>query len=439
MVGYPEGPLDTDQPVRDLADVRREAMRAVLARLVVARVVAVPLFAGIIAAVCWLDPVPWRVTAAAALVGALAPLSAVEYWRWTRGLSTPDALPPNIVGMIWAQLGVVLVAGGLEGPLFPLIPVATLQLATVFGRGPTLFAAAGGQLVAIWGMAAVNALGLSTALPQLGAPTSPAWSLTVATLLTVMIAVASTLGTKVRFLVGDLVNDAIVAHDRERLAQADHARDLVGLTGEIAHELKNPLAAIKGLASLLARDLEGKPAERLAVLRGEVDRMQETLEQFLDLSRPLVPLTQTDVDLAELAREVAQATDGLARVRSVALELGEGEGVVARADRRKLRQVLVNLVHNAIEASPLRARVDIRAERRGAQVALVVADRGPGLPDELLGGLAFEPGVTTRPHGNGLGLTIARALVQQHGGTLSLERRDGGGTRVVATLPAAMP
>lgn len=422
-------------PVRDLADVKREAMRAALARLVVVRLFALPAFSVAVASIVWLDPVPWRVGVALALVAALAPLSAFEYWRWRRGLSTPDALPPNVVAMLWIQLGAVLITGGLEGPLFPVLPVVAMLFSTLFGPGWALGAVLGAQLATVWAAAGLNLAGISLALPQISVSWTPAWTVTLAIAVTVKIGVASKIGAKVRLLVGDLVSDALAAHDRERQAHSDHARELYALTGEIAHELKNPLAAVKGLAALLARDVDGRPAERLAVLRGEVDRMQETLEQFLDLSRPLVPLTQDAVDLGALAREVAQATDGLARSQGLAL-IVEAHGVVVWADRRKLRQVLVNLVHNAIEAAPAGTEVRIDAAYEVEGVVLTVADRGPGLPDTLIDGLAFEPGVTTRARGSGLGLTIARALVLQHGGAIALQPRDGGGTRVAVTLPA---
>ena len=90
----------------------------------------------------------------------------------------------------------------------------------------------------------------------------------------------------------------------------------------------------------------------------------------------------------------------------------------------------MNLVQNAIEAAPPGTPVEVT----GRDGALEVLDRGAGLADEVRA-LAFEPGVTTRPRGSGLGLTIARALVQQHGGTLELLPRPGGGTRAVVALP----
>jgi signal transduction histidine kinase len=127
---------------------------------------------------------------------------------------------------------------------------------------------------------------------------------------------------------------------------------------------------------------------------------------------------------------VALLCEGLARGASVRVVVAADE-VAVRADRRKLRQVLVNLVQNAIEASPVGAAVEVATSAEGGKVEIAVLDRGPGLPALPV----FEAGVTTKPAGNGLGLTIARALVAQHGGELNLEARAGGGTRAVVRLP----
>lgn len=418
----------------DFETVRNEVMRSLLGRLVVVRMLFAPLFLSVISLAVLADPVPWRVRLATLLVASLLALFSIEYARWRRGWSGPRAFPANVVGMLWIQLGVVVLTGGLDSPLLPLMPVMLLTLAIAFGPSPPLFAVLGAQLVAVWAMTALAARGLSLALPPARhEPWGLGWLILVSSLLSGMLAGAVTIGSKVRMLVASTVSTAISAHDSERRAHAEHSRELVALTGEIAHELKNPLASIKGLASLLARDLTGKQAERLAVLRAEVDRMQETLDAFLDFSRPLVPLTQTDLDLAELGREVAALCDGIARMGGVSLTV-EGQRALVHADRRKLRQALVNLVQNAIEASPSGTTVEIVA----SDGSIEVLDRGLGIPEELLGHI-FEPGVTTRSKGSGLGLTIARALVLQHKGELSLSRREGGGTRATVVLPKAPP
>lgn len=424
---------DLAEPLRDFAAVRGEVMRALMGRILFVRLLLVPLLLSVVVFAVWLDPDPWRVAVAAVLFVAMVGLFGVEYWRFERGWSSAAALPPNLVGMLWIQLGVVVLTGGIEGPLFPILPVAAMQMATILGPGPHLAAVVGAQLVGVWVMAALVATGHSLAVQPLS--TLANWPVLLASALTVMLVAAVGIGSKVRSIVAELVNASLSAHDSERVAHADHAREMVALTGEIAHELKNPLASIKGLAALLARDvsLDSKAAERLKVLRAEVERMHETLDQFLDLSRPLVPLTQTDVALNELGTEVAALCDGIARTRGVALVAEEG-AVVARADRRKLRQVLVNLVQNAIEAAPSGTEVRVSAAEVATGLVLCVSDRGAGVPDELREA-AFAPGVTTRPRGSGLGLTIARALVQQHGGTLSLDPRDGGGTVARVLLP----
>jgi two-component system sensor histidine kinase HydH len=425
-----EEPPAPQGPLTDFESVKHEVMRSLLARIVVVRLLFAPLFLSVIGLTTWADPAPWRLRLAGGLTAFLVALFSVEYWRWDRGLSGPQAFPANVVGMLWIQLGVVVLTGGLDSPLLALLPMMNLQLAITFGPSLPLCAVLGAHVVTVWTLVALAANGVSLALPPARhEPWSLPWLLLVGTVLTGMLGAAVVIGTKVRQLVSSTVSTALAAHDSERSAHAEHAREIVTLTGEIAHELKNPLASIKGLAALLARDLSGKSAERLAVLRAEVDRMQETLDAFLDFSRPLVPLTQTEVDVAELGREVMALCDGIARMRGVTL-VADPERTVVRADRRKLRQVLVNLVQNAIEASPSGGAVELRTGERRVEVL----DRGPGVAEEIREHI-FEAGVTTRARGSGLGLTIARALVQQHGGELRLLRREGGGTKAMVELP----
>ena len=110
--------------------------------------------------------------------------------------------------------------------------------------------------------------------------------------------------------------------------------------------------------------------------------------------------------------------------------------VAVKADARKVKQVLINLVQNAIDVTAQGGSVDVVVgpEGRGAKVS--VMDRGPGVADLER---AFEPGVTSKAAGNGLGLTIARLLARQHGGDVRLSRRDGGGIVAELTLPGAPP
>jgi signal transduction histidine kinase len=179
----------------------------------------------------------------------------------------------------------------------------------------------------------------------------------------------------------------------------------------------------------------GTTAERLTVLRREVDRMQAVLDEFLAYSRPLVPLDPEDVDVTALAREVVELHEGMAEERGVRLEV-VGEPAGQRCDPRKVRAVLINLVQNAIEASPRGEVVRVELARdAGGGLTMHVLDRGLGI-DPAIAGRLFTVGATTKAKGNGLGLALARGLARQHGGELVLERREGGGAAAIVTLPA---
>ena len=160
--------------------------------------------------------------------------------------------------------------------------------------------------------------------------------------------------------------------------------------------------------------------------------MQVILDEFLNFSRPLAPLAIEQVDPGALLDEVAQMHEGMAHERGVRL-LVRSEAGPLRCDPRKLKQAIINLVQNAIEASPPNALVELAADD-GADTRLRVLDRGPGVDPSLVDKL-FEAGVTSKPRGFGLGLTIARALARQHGGDLALSSREGGGSIAEIRLP----
>jgi len=220
----------------------------------------------------------------------------------------------------------------------------------------------------------------------------------------------------------------------EALAQA---RRLQSVGAKVAHELKNPLAAIKGLVQLVSRSAADDHArERLGVVSSEVDRMETILREYLSFSRPLEDLHPAPLDLSALVADVVAVLSARAETGGVRLSQA-GDAPHANADRRRLKEALINLVSNAIEATPSGGRVDVvLAPDDGGGACLEVRDTGRGIsPDDMtrLGQSYF----TTREGGTGLGFVLAKSAIDQHGGKLEVSSRLGEGTTIRVRLPAS--
>jgi len=198
------------------------------------------------------------------------------------------------------------------------------------------------------------------------------------------------------------------------------------------------VTAARSLAQQLARE-PGQPwvAEHRLILE-ELDRVERQMGDLLRFARR-EELRFEAVDLGDLARGTLDALRPRLDAAGIAAALEAAPGVVARADRDKLRQVLVNLLENARDAlatSPSPRRVTV-AVRNGEGVAtLSVTDNGPGVPAEVLSRL-FEPFFSTKQTGTGLGLAIARHAVEAHGGAIVAAPAEGAGLTFRVTLPLA--
>jgi signal transduction histidine kinase len=228
-----------------------------------------------------------------------------------------------------------------------------------------------------------------------------------------------------------------LAASREELCDEsqDRTRALEGVAARLAHEVKNPLAAIKGLSAHMARNAaDPKMAERLAIVSAEADRLKEIVEGFLSFSRGLDEIEVAPMRPFDLARELAVLLEIRAAEAGITLEVTGSADLELNADRRKLRQALLNLVLNAVQASPAGEIVKIHVQRacEGGSTIHVI-DRGRGMSPEILERIR-RPYFTTREGGTGLGVAVARGLVEQHGGALRYDSAPGKGTTVTIEL-----
>jgi signal transduction histidine kinase len=232
----------------------------------------------------------------------------------------------------------------------------------------------------------------------------------------------------------DAIRQLLRARDERASEALARAAELERMSSHLSHELKNPLGAIKALVQLSARaERDPEIRARLEVVDGEVNRIQSILEGYLSFSRPLETLRPAPVALGPLVDEVLAILEGRAEGAGVALRRIGDAGVTA--DPRRLKEALLNLVANAIEATPPGGRVEARVDAAGGGARVEVRDTGRGMSQEVLARLG-TPFFTTREQGTGLGVLLARSVFAQHGGRLEYASEPGRGTVVTGTLPA---
>ena len=223
------------------------------------------------------------------------------------------------------------------------------------------------------------------------------------------------------------------------LARAENLASVGELAATLAHEVRNPLGVIQGAAQRLEKHYQGPEPELFGYIKEEVDRLAKTVRRYLDFARPAPPGAGGDLEDAlsatlgllereALSRKISLVREGLALSGSHRVRLGGDE----------LKQVLFNLVRNALEAVPENGTIRVGWAARPGAYELWVADDGPGMDKALLARVK-KPFVTTRAQGTGLGLAIVDRLVREAGGRLEIESAPGRGTTCRIRLPRGNP
>jgi signal transduction histidine kinase len=174
----------------------------------------------------------------------------------------------------------------------------------------------------------------------------------------------------------------------------------------------------------------------LKAIQREVQRLEHLSEEYLRVARLPQPRMEAD-DVAAAVREIVAFARPEIELARCAVELHvEADLPAALFDEAQLRQALLNLLRNAREAMPSGGPIDVRVEAQGMSVVVAVEDRGGGIPTEIRARV-FDPFFSTKGEGTGLGLAITRHIVEAHGGNVTCEPREGGGTRFRIALPLA--
>jgi two-component system, NtrC family, sensor histidine kinase HydH len=229
------------------------------------------------------------------------------------------------------------------------------------------------------------------------------------TALTVVTFLAAYLAERLRATGGDLVKATQRAEQAEKLAL------LGGLAAGLAHEIRNPLGSIAGSVELLRSSpaLSDEEKRLCDLVTRETTRLNDLVGDMLDLARPRDPKIEK-VNLSAIARDVATLASTSGRGSDVSVRYVGKRDVEVLADAAQLRQVVWNLVRNAVQASSAGDEVRITAKQSGGSATLEVADAGPGIAKEARAHL-FDAFFTTRSQGTGVGLAVVKRIVDAHG------------------------
>lgn len=226
----------------------------------------------------------------------------------------------------------------------------------------------------------------------------------------------------------------------EQLRRAEKLSTLGEMAAVLAHEIRNPLGSIRGTAEILKDDfLPGSPKhEFIEIQIRETERLNRVVAEFLQMARPQpaeIQICSVEDELETMVTLMANE----AKKRDVDLILQPLPAPIhIRADGEKLRQALLNIIINALQATPPAGTVTLSTATGQSACEIIVHDTGMGLDAETLNRI-FDPFFTTKGEGTGLGLAITRKIIESHGGTIAVASEAGQGTTVTISLPLPAP
>jgi PAS domain S-box-containing protein len=234
-----------------------------------------------------------------------------------------------------------------------------------------------------------------------------------------------------------IVRDLTETKELQELVRKSERLAAMGqLVAEITHEIRNPLMIVGGFARQLIRELEedGTKRKKLHIIVDEMGRLEQLLNDLRDLYLPR-RVALREIDITRLIREIGDLARPECERRGIRLQVEiPDEPMMVQGDEARLKEVLLNLVRNAIDAMEGGGTIGVGARRLREQIEITVSDEGRGIPLEHQARI-FTPFFTTKPHGTGLGLSICKRIIEEHpGGALTFESEPGEGSTFRMTM-----
>lgn len=223
---------------------------------------------------------------------------------------------------------------------------------------------------------------------------------------------------------------------RTQMSRAEHLATLGELATGLAHEIRNPLAGIAGVVEIIGRDLPATSPARAVVkdVRQEIVQINNIISDLLQTARPHPPeIRLSDLNVTVEHSVMLARQQAMSKPIEIVLKKNPALPEVEH-DSSQVHQVLLNLLLNSIQAIDKEGRVTVELEARNLSAAIIVSDNGRGIPSEHLPSI-FRPFYTTKANGTGLGLSLARRIVEQHQGTIEVASLVGQGTQFTVLLP----
>ena len=320
--------------------------------------------------------------------------------------------------------------GGMESPLLPMLlaPCGVGFAAFGGGRASALLFAGVCAVVSVLTLA-------SGALAPFAVPHGPRRAVLAAAIvcsaLLLRVGVAGLTAAHAR--TADRL--ALVGDELARASQA-RVQTIEALGARVAHEVKNPLAAIRALVEVMLESAEARAHKRLSVVVAEVDRIEKIVDGYGAPGHPLDTVTRAPTDVAELVASLVAVLEARASRRGVALRVdaADDDAMVVSIDHDRVKEALLNLTLNAIDATPAGGTVTLSYARGADALELRVVDTGTGMDADTLARVG-TPYFTRREGGTGLGAAHARAVAERHGGRLRYESHVRHGTTATLHLP----